>query len=293
VSLVSRRQAGLLASLLVLGVAIASAVLTGSHIGSVNGGVEGLATATGTLLGGFGDALPLGYAFGAGMVAAVNPCGFALLPAYLALYVRESGPAEQERLAGRLGRALLVSGAMTFAFVLVFGVAGAIFSVASSALTPFLPILGLAVGVLLIVTGGRLLGGSMVYNSLGERIAGRLGGRAQEQGPRGYFAYGLAYAAASLSCVLPIFLGVVAGALAAGGFGQAVVQFLLYALGMGLVISVLTASTAFVKHGLLGHARGVVRYVEPASAILLLLAGGYIVYYWLTLGGLLARTGVV
>jgi cytochrome c biogenesis protein CcdA len=32
-------------------------------------------------------ALPVGLAFGAGMIAAVNPCGFAMLPAYLSLYL--------------------------------------------------------------------------------------------------------------------------------------------------------------------------------------------------------------
>ena len=31
--------------------------------------------------------IPLGYAFGAGMVSTVNPCGFAMLPAYLGLYL--------------------------------------------------------------------------------------------------------------------------------------------------------------------------------------------------------------
>ena len=31
--------------------------------------------------------LPVGYAFGAGMVSAVNPCGFAMLPVYLTLYL--------------------------------------------------------------------------------------------------------------------------------------------------------------------------------------------------------------
>jgi len=29
--------------------------------------------------------------------------------------------------------------------------------------------------------------------------------------------------------------------------------------------------------------------VNPASAVLLLATGGYVVYYWLTLGGLLER----
>ena len=54
-------------------------------------------------------------AFSAGMVAAVNPCGFALLPAYLAYYLglESSGDAAAPPRGGELGRSLAVSGAMT------------------------------------------------------------------------------------------------------------------------------------------------------------------------------------
>jgi cytochrome c-type biogenesis protein len=289
--LVTRQRAGLGVSLAVLTGAVLAALLTGARIGAINGSIEALATTSSTWVGRLSDALPFGYAFGAGMVAAVNPCGFALLPAYLGLYLRESDGAAP-KLLPRLGQSLLVSGAMTLAFVLVFGVAGIVLGAASAALVQYLPWIGLAVGVVLIFVGGRVLGGAAVYSSMGERIAGRLGARAQEQNPRGYFAYGLAYAAASLSCVLPIFLGVVAGSLAAGGLAVAIAEFVLYALGMGFVIAVLTAATAFLKHGAVARVRGLVRYVEPASAALLLLAGGYIVYYWLTIGGILATVGL-
>ncbi len=37
-----------------------------------------------------GEALPLGFAFTAGMATAANPCGFAMLPAYLSLYLGTS-----------------------------------------------------------------------------------------------------------------------------------------------------------------------------------------------------------
>lgn len=33
------------------------------------------------------DALPVSYAFGAGMLASVNPCGFIMLPAFAAFYL--------------------------------------------------------------------------------------------------------------------------------------------------------------------------------------------------------------
>ncbi len=108
--------------------------------------------------------LPVGYAFGAGMVAAVNPCGFALLPAYIALYLGSGeGASSRVEVLPRLGQAIAVSAVMTLGFILVFGAAGLILSAASAALVQYLPWLGLCVGILLVVMGGRMLGGAMVY----------------------------------------------------------------------------------------------------------------------------------
>lgn len=41
-----------------------------------------------------------------------------------------------------------------------------------------------------------------------------------------------------------------------------------------------------LRRGVLSAARPVVRYVAPASAVLLLVTGAFLVYCWLTLGGL-------
>ncbi len=242
-----------------------------------------------TILGNLGALLPLGYAFGAGMVAAVNPCGFALLPAYLALYI---GGREAERTHSSglvlLARAARVGVTMSAGFTLLFGVAGLLLGVAATTLVRLFPWIGLVVGVALVALGARLAGGTMVYASVGERIADRLGGRARRGGAGSYFIYGLAYGAASLSCTLPIFLAVVGSAFTSGDYVAASVQFLLYAFGMGVVVLGMTLGVALFRDAVLTRARGAMRYVQPASAALLLLAGGYIMYYWLTLGGLLA-----
>ena len=69
--------------------------------------------------------------------------------------------------------------------------------------------------------------------------------------------------------------------------GSAAVEFLLYALGMGLVVTVVTLCSAVFQSAAAARARSIVRFVQPASVVLLLIAGAYIIYYWLTLGGLL------
>lgn len=284
-----RIRLGWVTALLVLATAIISAFLTGNATGSVAQGIEAAAAASGTIISDLATALPAGYAFGAGMVAAVNPCGFALLPAYLGLYLGAgTTPTMQRSWQRNLVRAVWISTSMTIGFVVVFGVAGLVLGSATLTIVAYVPWLGLLVGILLILAGGRMLDGMVLSTTLGDQMAGRLGGAAHQANSRGYFAYGLAYGAASLSCTLPIFLTVVGSALTVGGWGAGLIQFIVYALGMGFVISVLTLSAAVFKSALLARVRHLGRYVQPISALLLLLAGAYIVYYWLTQGGLLA-----
>ena len=239
-----------------------------------------------TWLGRVADFLPLGYAFGAGMVATVNPCGFAMLPAYLSLYLgTDEMRFAQASAIRRFAQALVVASAVSAGFVMLFGVVGLIIAAGGSFVVGAFPWIGLSVGVLLVALGLWLLTGHTLYAGLTERLAVRLGHPGQK-GIRGFFLFGLAYGTASLSCTLPIFLSVVGSALAVQGFLSAATQFVSYALGMGLVIVVLTLGLALFKGTVVIGLRKALPYFQPLSAGLLLLAGAYIVYYWLTEGQL-------
>jgi len=291
----SARRSGLalLASLGALGVAVAAAILTGPGISPITGRTESASFAAAAVLRSVVQVVPVGYALGAGMIAAVNPCGFAMLPAYLGLYLGTGdGREESPQLGVRFRRALSVSGTVSFSFVLLFGIAGLALRLATNAIAGYLPWVGLTVGLLMVLVAGRMLAGGTLYTSFGERVADRLQAGTRQGGLRGYFIYGIAYGLASLSCTLPVFLAVVGSAVALHGPLAGALPFVLYALGMGLVISVLTLSVAFFKHTVLRYARKALPYVQPASSILLLAAGAYIIYYWLTLGGLLRLTGL-
>lgn len=287
---ISRREIlSIVAVVAAFAIAIGAAFVTGTGTGQVTRSVENLSFTWQNWLGDFGTLLPVGFAFVAGMVAAVNPCGFAMLPAYLGIYLGSADQRAKEGAAfsGTLVRALWVSAMVTVGFIILFGVAGILLSVATSTIAQYLPWMGLIIGAFLVIAAGLMLSGKVLYSALGEQVADRLGGSAQQASGRGYLAYGLGYGAASLSCTLPIFMAVVGSTLAVSGIVPAMAQFILYALGMGFVITVLTLSTAIFKSALLANIRGISRYVQPASGALLLVAGAYIVYYWLSLGGLL------
>ena len=286
-----RRYAALAAVVLVLAVALIAALLTGTQQSSVTGSVENASSSGTSFLRDLSIVLPLGYAFGAGMVAAVNPCGFALLPAYLGIYLGDQSESEKRSRWLRLRRAFAISASVTLGFVVLFGITGLVLSGITSSLTGVFPWLGLVVGVALVLLAARLMISDGVYSGLGERLAARVTGAARGSNVVGYFAYGVGYGLASLSCTLPIFLALAGGSLTAGRLVSSLSEYLLYGLGMGAVITLLTIGAALFKAAAVQRVRQLSRYVQPMSAVLLLVAGGYIIYYWLTLGGLLGSFG--
>jgi cytochrome c-type biogenesis protein len=201
------------AALLALGVAVGAAMLTRGQSG-LSLVVTDLSIGALGVLQTVGEAVPLGYALGVGMAAAVNPCGFALLPAYLGLYLGADAVAGGRRdAAATLARALLVSGSVAASFVLLFGAFGLLLSAAASVLVPYLAWVSLSAGILLVLAGGRVLVGGSLYVGAADRLADSLGERAGHVGLAGYSAFGLAYALGSLGCTLPLFLTVVGTAL--------------------------------------------------------------------------------
>ena len=263
---------------------------SGQGIDGVNGFVESLSGNSSTWLGGLGLGLlaPLGFAFAAGMASAVNPCGFAMLPAYLGLYLGGSEEAaENISPAQNLAKALLVGSSVTAGFVVLFGAAGAVMSLgARSFVVGVLPWLGLVIGVALALAGSWMVGGGKLYTGLAAQAASRMGDPGKTN-VKGYFIFGLSYGTASLSCTLPIFLAVVGTSLAVSSLAASLGQFLLYALGMGFVILALTLGIAFFKQAMVGALRKALPYVQPVGSWLMVVAGAYIVFYWLTIGGLL------
>ena len=265
--------------------------LAGAVAAARQGSDSTLSIAVATLAGeatnrlqGIGEAIPLGVAFGLGMAASVNPCGFARIR-NLAI----SAPTgERIPWPAQVRRALRVSTVMTMSFVALFGAAGLILGFLGAAVGGWLAWVSLATGVVLAIAGGRLLAGGSLDAPAAERLADRLGGAANRTGLLAYAAYGLAFGLSSLGCTLPLFLTVVGIGLAGGGIAGALGQLVLYALGMSAVVSVLTILVALFGRGVLARVRVAGRVLQPLSAALLLATGGYIVYYWLSAGGILA-----
>ena len=271
-----------------LATAFIGALIIGSDSGidDVNLFVERLSGDSSSWVGGLVGASAL-FSLAAGMASAVNPCGFAMLPAYLGMYLGDAGdPEKAVRPIQQIGRAVLVGLTVTTGFVVLFGIVGLIIGLGASFIGALLQWLGLFIGIGLALVGARMVGGGKLYTGVAARAASHMGNPAQVS-MKGYFIFGISYGTASLSCTLPIFLAVVGISVAGRGRSLVLSDFLLFALGMGMVIMALTLGMAFFKTAMVGALRKSLPYSRPVGAWLMVIAGTYIVFYWLTIGGLL------
>lgn len=220
----------------------------------------------------------LGFAFLTGTAACFNPCGFALLPGYLAYFVGRPDRGTPVLVAGARAGAGMAAGVLA-----VFTGLGALLSVTGRGLLQLVPLGVAAVGVAVAGAGVFLLVRPAVAFEL---PTGHLLGSVPDAGRGwlGFTLFGVAYGVASLGCALPLFLVVVTQALVAEGPVQALGVFVAYGLGMGTVLLALALAAAAGKAAVLPRLRGFARHVRTAGAAGMILAGGYLVYAQLSVG---------
>ncbi|MDP9397701.1 MAG: cytochrome c biogenesis protein CcdA [Actinomycetota bacterium] len=218
---------------------------------------------------------PLTVALVAGAVAAFNPCGFALLPAYLALLV--AGPVGVGRADGRTAavvRALRFTTGMTAGFVTVFGGFALVVAPLALSLERWLPVLTVVMGVGLVVLGGWLIAGRTLALPRVARWR-----RAPTATWSSQVGYGVTFALASLSCTVAPFLAVTTNALREGSAAGVAAVFVAYAFGMGAVVGVLAVAAALASATVTTSLRRVAPYVSRGSGVLLVVAGAYVAWY--------------
>ncbi|WP_445161182.1 cytochrome c biogenesis CcdA family protein [Mycobacterium sp. Dal123C01] len=223
----------------------------------------------------------VGLGFAAGLVAAVNPCGFAMLPAYLLLVVRGEQNSKRTSLLGGVGRALGATAGMALGFFTVFGVFGALTISAATTVQRYLPYATVVIGIVLVALGIWLLSGreltALTPRPLGPRWAPK------QQGSRivGVYGYGISYAIASLSCTIGPFLAVTAAGLRSGSIVTGVSIYLAYVAGLTLVVGVLAVAAATASSALADRLRRILPFINRIGGALLVLVGLYVGYYGL------------
>ncbi len=215
------------------------------------------------------------FALTAGTLAALNPCGFAMLPAYLTLFVSGSptGVGPPDRLAA-LRRAGVATAVMTGGFVAVFAAFGLLLTPVASTVQRWLPAVTIVIGAGLVLLGALMLTGRELILR-----TPKLRGRSPVTNPGSMALYGVSYAIASLGCTIGPFLVVTTTTFRAGDLITGVLAYAAYAIGMGLVVGVLAVSAALAQPSATRILRRALPYVTRIGGALLVLVGAYVAWY--------------
>lgn len=216
----------------------------------------------------------LASAFTQGLIAAVNPCGFVLLPTYLLYFLgMENLRPGAERAS--VGRAVAVSLSVSAGFMSVFVVIGAITKWSTKWFTEQAPYVSLVIGVMLAI-----LGVAMIFGYRLPFTTPKLDITKRDRSVQSMFVFGIAYAVASIGCTIGPFMAVVLGGVSTDGVLTGIAAIGVYGLGMALLVTGLTVTLALANTALLRALRRGMQWFEYAAGVMVLLTGLYLTYYW-------------
>lgn len=224
----------------------------------------------------------LALAFGAGLLAPVNPCGFGLLPAVLTATSGAAGAVargDSGKVAGpvaRLAAGLRAGIALAVGFTATFTVIGLLLTIGARSVITLVPWIAAALGAALALIGLAMLVGW--HPAL--RLPGRHPDPTNVTGTRRLVVFGSGYAVASASCTLAVLLAVVTQAAATTWIGVIAV-FTSYAAGSALLLISLALLAAGTATALARSLRAIAPYTSRIAGALLASSGIYLLYYWL------------
>ena len=217
----------------------------------------------------------LAFPLAAGLIAAFNPCGFAMLPAYLSYFLGLESDNDDNREVGILN-GLKVSLTLSLGFVFVFAIIGILTNtiISEASVEKQAGYITLGIGITLVLLGVAMVAG---YHPV-LKIPRIQMGTSNRQLPS-IFLFGISYAFVSIGCSAPIFFLTVGGSFSRDGIVNGSAVFISYALGMSIVITVLTIGISIARSSITEKYKSIMKHLNPISGIFLSISGFFLSAY--------------
>ena len=212
----------------------------------------------------------LSLAYSAGLLAVLAPCALPMLPSFVSYFMNKEN--EQSSLVSAI-----VFGFITVAgFLTVFLGIGILPSFAVNIISNRISLVAPFIGAILIILGLGHMFSDAFYNIPVIQTKAPEG-----TGLKSFYLYGLGYGAASMACSFPVFVLLVLQSASAGGFVSILLMFLAYGLGAATVLVPLSVALTFSREIFYQRLIAVLPHMKKINAVILILAGAYMIYYGL------------
>jgi cytochrome c-type biogenesis protein len=233
-------------------------------------------------------------AFITGILAFFSPCAFPLLPGYMSyVLARREDPSKGK--GPTLGRSLLGGTLAALGALALFSLAGLLIGAAGSTVVVYIPYLTPVIAIIIAVLGALML---LDMTGWTEKITGALvpvtskvqsgldkasskvqGGKSSNLG---LFLYGAGYGVAAMGCHAPVFIAIMMAAFVAGGFASALLVFVIFGLGMGIMMVSITVLVGMAKGMVIKRMQSAMPLIKKFSGLVLVIAGIYLAWYSLS-----------
>lgn len=217
------------------------------------------------------------FSFLQGVFAFFAPCAVALLPGYIIAYISRSGEG-QPAMSTKLHRGLKLAFLSILGILLIYSIAGLLIVVASQVLKAYMKWVTIGMGGFLIVLGGLVVAGKDIAFSVNINQNNDISSEALEA-----FVFGVAYAVGALGCLFPLFLVVATQAISAPTLFLGGSYIFFYFFGFSLMMVLAIMLSTFARDFFMKYLRKILPHMEMFTGVLLILAGGYIIYYQMIL----------
>ena len=223
-------------------------------------------------------------AFTAGMLAAFNPCGIVLLPPYISYLISSSKikNTDDKKILKLLSIGIKIGFSLTAGFILIFMIIGLGFSLLGATIMKITPWISVIMGVVLVTGGCLFLFKPELLHKINLNSFITSGSKIKQKNAVSTFLYGIGYALVSLGCSLPVFSMVVFTSFTTGSFSDGMINFFFYSTGMGFVVIIISILALFAQKTIQKWLKKALPYIQKLTAFFLLLAGIYLIYYWVS-----------
>lgn len=218
------------------------------------------------------DASDLAFHFSIGVAAFFSPCGFPMLPAYLAYYLPQAEEAPRGLRSALARGASAGALAALGAFLVLLTIGGLALWIG----TPFkervsdIELLG---GIIVLTLGVLMLTGR------GPSVKVPLS-PSRARNAFAIFGFGALYAGVAASCVAPLLIFVLFRSFAAPTFVDGFLLMGAYAAGLASLLLTVTILVATAQTAIVARMKRVLPYVERGAGVVMVFVGAYLIVYW-------------
>ena len=212
------------------------------------------------------------FSFVQGIFAFFAPCAVALLPAYILSFVSRNQGAELTKM-NLLVRGLKLAFFSILGILLIYTIASGFIVIAAEIIKSYMKYISITLGVILVVLAVLMFMGKDFSVNI------HMNQKEYTSEVKESFFFGVAYAIGALGCLFPLFLVVATQSLSEPDTLVGIGYIVAYFIGISLLMIITIVSSIFAKDFINRNIRTILPHMQKISAVFMLVAGTYIIYY--------------